>query len=1020
VEAPAESVLSSQESAIASSRGNTPQRLLNAGLLLIFLALTFLLGVFPLKDADIYWHLRTGQLIRQTGVIPRTDIFTYTREGAPWIDLHWIFQIGSSWLHDHYGAPGLNLAKCLITTLAMLILVLSGRSQWPFWITILAWLPALFVLSGRMYVRPETLTLLYLAVFLAVLANWDRHPRLVWILPLVQTAWVNSQGLFILGPIVFGFALIEAVLTRGFLSEAARSRRKTIALAGVLVLAACLINPYGIAGALYPLELAQTMANPIFARSIAELTPIPEFIHRAGWNNLPLQIHLSAMALGGLSFLIPALWKIGEAWRDWSSGVRATPVRQLASQVAARKERSVKGPSRARRKQRRGHPCAATGVERALGWQLSIFRLLLFAAFSALSLRATRNTHQFAAVVGAVTAWNFASWGAAVRARRILQGRDLGTSPSPTLLVAGLIAGLILFVSLGTFYRLTGEGRTVALGEEPLFFPHAAARFAGKPDLPDRFLSFHNGHASLYEYYNGPARKVYTDPRLEVAGAELFQKYMHLESQIAYNQPGWPEELDRIGRPIIMVDHEHNSSLGATILSHDEWRCVWFDPSVALFVHRSYRQAVARHTVDFGRRHFDHELESDRLAPAEIQALAKALGAYVMALGGQRPELARPIVWLGQDAVRRLMLLYPNTPLAWKVLAQLELFRENLGKPAPRYRMPYNPVHDLALFRATYALQKTLASAPEDFLSLVLLRAAYEARQMNEQARQTVERLIRLAPINLAQQQQIAQARQVLESWHPTPPVDPAAMNWRNLSELDQKLSSLLEAGQVEPALELVESALADEGGPWALADTAATLRLHLGDPVRARWHWERAGEPPRPGLRQARIGLANLIAAQTQQAREQLTQAIKINPELFEAHYLLAVLEQDSGNALPALEAAQNALKQAADEVDRLAARVLAAGLAPYVRAAQERPPANPEAGSAGNFPSCRDHPDLTAQTARAGPASRATSANPPAATSALPESRRRAPRPNSTASSRRCDDRAADPWAKICHETS
>ena len=33
----------------------------------LFLALTFLLGAFPLKDADIYWHLRTGDLIRQTG-----------------------------------------------------------------------------------------------------------------------------------------------------------------------------------------------------------------------------------------------------------------------------------------------------------------------------------------------------------------------------------------------------------------------------------------------------------------------------------------------------------------------------------------------------------------------------------------------------------------------------------------------------------------------------------------------------------------------------------------------------------------------------------------------------------------------------------------------------------------------------------------------------------------------------------------------------------------------------------------
>ena len=66
----------------------------------------------------------------------------------------------------------------------------------------------------------------------------------------------------------------------------------------------------------------------------------------------------------------------------------------------------------------------------------------------------------------------------------------------------------------------------IGLGEEPVFFAHAAARFAGEPGMPNRFLSFHNGHASLFEYYHGPERKVYTDPRLEVAGADLFERYI--------------------------------------------------------------------------------------------------------------------------------------------------------------------------------------------------------------------------------------------------------------------------------------------------------------------------------------------------------------------------------------------------------------------------------------------------------------------------------------------------------------
>ena len=67
---------------------------------------------------------------------------------------------------------------------------------------LIAWLPALLVLGGRMYVRPETLSLLYLSIYLAVLFRIDRLPALAFVLPVVQVAWVNTQGLFVLGPIV--------------------------------------------------------------------------------------------------------------------------------------------------------------------------------------------------------------------------------------------------------------------------------------------------------------------------------------------------------------------------------------------------------------------------------------------------------------------------------------------------------------------------------------------------------------------------------------------------------------------------------------------------------------------------------------------------------------------------------------------------------------------------------------------------------------------------------------------------
>ena len=85
-------------------------RVADGVLLVLFLALTFLLGAFPLKDTDFWWHLRTGDLIRQNGAVPRADNYTFTVQGAPWIDLHWVFQVAISFLYER-GRAGVDAGE---------------------------------------------------------------------------------------------------------------------------------------------------------------------------------------------------------------------------------------------------------------------------------------------------------------------------------------------------------------------------------------------------------------------------------------------------------------------------------------------------------------------------------------------------------------------------------------------------------------------------------------------------------------------------------------------------------------------------------------------------------------------------------------------------------------------------------------------------------------------------------------------------------------------------------------------
>ena len=59
--------------------------------------------------------------------------------------------------------------------------------------------------------RPEIFSLVFLACYLAILLRVDRNPALAWFLPLIQVLWVNTHGLFVLGPIVLACYLVARV-----------------------------------------------------------------------------------------------------------------------------------------------------------------------------------------------------------------------------------------------------------------------------------------------------------------------------------------------------------------------------------------------------------------------------------------------------------------------------------------------------------------------------------------------------------------------------------------------------------------------------------------------------------------------------------------------------------------------------------------------------------------------------------------------------------------------------------------
>ncbi len=283
---------------------------IDIGLATLMGVLAFLLGWVEMFDADVWWHVRAGDWILSHRDVPRLDPFSFASADREWIDLHWGFQVMLALAHRMGGVPGMLLLASASCASAFLIALTARRAGWPLWVGAWCWVPALFLMSTRFDPRPESFSLVFLALMLAVLLRSDEHPRAAWALPVVMLLWVNAHALFALGLVVIGGYVI---------TNFNNARRWRILVPATLLSGvACLVNPYGWRGLLFPLELFPKIADSTspYKIYIAEFISLKARIDREGIAHVAGKVyilsHCFLLLMIPLSFLIPAVWR---RWR---------------------------------------------------------------------------------------------------------------------------------------------------------------------------------------------------------------------------------------------------------------------------------------------------------------------------------------------------------------------------------------------------------------------------------------------------------------------------------------------------------------------------------------------------------------------------------------------------------------------------------------------------------------------------------------------------------------------------------
>lgn len=195
--------------------------------------------VAPLQTVDLTYHLRAGAQIANTGSIPSTDSWTFTAAGLPWTDQQWAAQVLLA-VVDRFGAwTGLVVFRAALVGLIFgCLFAIARRRGLSARTSALLTLAAFIVAAPALALRPQLIAMALFALALLLVSERRRHPRAVWVVPLLAAAWANVHGSFFLAPLVLGLAWLED------LHDRAPRRQETLAAVLASAALAC-ATPFG-------------------------------------------------------------------------------------------------------------------------------------------------------------------------------------------------------------------------------------------------------------------------------------------------------------------------------------------------------------------------------------------------------------------------------------------------------------------------------------------------------------------------------------------------------------------------------------------------------------------------------------------------------------------------------------------------------------------------------------------------------------------------------------------------------
>lgn len=279
-------------------------------ILFALIPITYLLILLFQRDlamlGDLGRHLKIGEIVLECLCVPQTNLFSYTNPNFPIVNHEWLAEVIFYLVSKTFGLSGLLIFKMtIIITAAALLYSVALKKGSIFWVTIFSLL-SITIFSMRFFVLPELFSYLFIAIFIFLIEKYKTTKRfpLLYLLPILQALWVNMHIYFILGISIYFFFVLETWIQE-------KKWNKNLLIIGVVLLAATLINPSGIHGALLPFTFSSNYGFTVEENGSPFTILTPNSTNGNIAYTLVLQIFVFELLLGffAIGLFLKDLWK---------------------------------------------------------------------------------------------------------------------------------------------------------------------------------------------------------------------------------------------------------------------------------------------------------------------------------------------------------------------------------------------------------------------------------------------------------------------------------------------------------------------------------------------------------------------------------------------------------------------------------------------------------------------------------------------------------------------------------------